>query len=495
MKIRITKRLSNEDGSTLLVLFLLIVFLLVVGSAALVMTTSEIKTSERQYLTARTFHIADAGVERVMYDLKKDIENGIVPSWQDNDINGTTFDLSTSYATFLTSTFAGGSYTVSLKEGDGPEHAWIESVATYGDVTQTVEAYVKLIDVSPWDNAIFAGEGAAGSMVNGNVDVRGSVHILGTSLTNTDLAIDLGGTAEFVGNNYTGLDASLEAKVPALDTVVYNGETVETLNAELRVKNGLVGLSGSSTVGEPDQVGDDEKELVDGVYVSDGWSGSQGASSVYSDNGTVQAYDMGDSVTFPSLSDPEPADTSRTRQKYFEDNALILTTELSSLTPNTVIPFTSDGTNSIEMSGGVLTINGRVYIDDDNGVIMNTAGSDKTITYAGTGTILAEGDVQINTNLITSGNNSYPSNILGIMTPGNIGFNQANIDVMGIFYGENQIRVEKQTDIMGTIVSNYFDMGTNVPAIYQVPATANNLPIGMIGAGSKSFALVLWRRK
>jgi hypothetical protein len=37
---------------------------------------------------------------------------------------------------------------------------------------------------------------------------------------------------------------------------------------------------------------------------------------------------------------------------------------------------------------------------------------------------------------------------------------------------------------MGTIVSNYFDMGTNVPSIYQVPETANNLPPGMIGQDS-----------
>ena len=35
---------------------------------------------------------------------------------------------------------------------------------------------------------------------------------------------------------------------------------------------------------------------------------------------------------------------------------------------------------------------------------------------------------------------------------------------------------------MGTFVSNYFDMGTNVPRIYQVPTLAANLPYGMIGA-------------
>ena len=126
---------------------------------------------------------------------------------------------------------------------------------------------------------------------------------------------------------------------------------------------------------------------------------------------------------------------------------------------------------------------------------MSTAGSDKTITYTGSGSILAEGNVQINANLVTSGNNSFPANILGIMTPNTIGFNEANIDVMGLFYAENMARAEKQTDIVGTIVSNYFDMGTNVPSVYQVPDIMNHLPAGLIGQNTAwVMKTVSWRK-
>ena len=126
---------------------------------------------------------------------------------------------------------------------------------------------------------------------------------------------------------------------------------------------------------------------------------------------------------------------------------------------------------------------------------MSTDGAAKTITYTGSGAILAEGNVQINANLVTNGNNSFPTNIIGIMTPNTIGFNEANIDVMGLFYAENTVKVEKQTDIVGTIVSNYFDIGTNVPSVYQVPDVMNNLPAGLIGQGDTwIMKKVSWRK-
>ena len=66
---------------------------------------------------------------------------------------------------------------------------------------------------------------------------------------------------------------------------------------------------------------------------------------------------------------------------------------------------------------------------------------------------------------------------------------------MGLFYGEDTIATTKQTDIMGTLVSNYFDMGGQVPDIYQVPETANNLPPGMISGDSAFWMeVVSWRR-
>jgi hypothetical protein len=331
------------------------------------------------------------------------------------------------------------------------------------------------------------------------VDIRGSVHILGTGLTSADYAIDLGGTAELVGNNYTGLDSALLAKVPALPTVIHNGETVQTLNSELRVKRGIVGLSGSATAGEPDFTGNAFKETIDGSYVTDGFGGNQGTLNVYSDNGWSNGYDLGDAIAFPSLNDPFQGYSSY--YTYFNDtnNALVISNQteldvLANITPNSSFDFNS-GNGRIAMDGnGNLTVTGKVYING-GGIQMSTAGSNKTITYNGKAAILATGDVQIDVNLVTNGNASFPNSVVGIMTPGIIGFDEAGINVMGLFYGEDRIIVQKQTDIMGTIVANYFDMGTNVPAIFQVPDTSNNLPVGMIGGDSGwVMKVVSWQK-
>jgi len=292
------------------------------------------------------------------------------------------------------------------------------------------------------------------------------------------------------------MDSSLIAKVPALPTVNFKGETVSTLNAELRVQQGIVGISGSSQVGQPDVSGNSVKETVDGVYVTDGFGGTQGTGSVYSDNGTSNGYDLGSSVEFPSLS--EPYQGYDTYMDYLRANAYVVNASeaatLTNVTPTSNFTI-GDSSGSITMDGaGHMTVSGIVFIDDGGSFGTDKSGSDKTITYTGTGSLVVTGNVQINTSLVTQGDSSFPNNVLGIMTPNRIDFNQAQIDVMGLFYAEDTIKVEKQTDVVGTIVSNYFDMGTNVPAVYQVPNTIDHLPPGMIGANKKWYQVSTWMK-
>lgn len=496
-------KLYDNTGSLLILSYLVIFVLLALGAAFIAMSVNESRIAERQRRTTLAFHTAEAGIERAFYDLRQDfINDASIPSWADGQINDLTIgpDTANFYDTGYGSTsLNGGSYAVQLKNVSGISDAiWVRSTGTLGDVQQTIEVYAKIVSISPWNNAIFAGAGAYGAMVNGNVNIRGSVHILGTGLQSSDLVVDLGGTAEIIGNNYKDLAAGLKAKVPALPTTTLNGETVETLGAVLRVKRGIVGLSGSATAGEADAAGNAYKETIDGAFVTDGYGGSQGTTNVHSDNGTSNAYDLGDTVSFPSLSDPYGGYS--TYQGYLEANALVISDSgdldvLAGIDPNSSFSF-SDANGSISMDGnGNLTISGIVYLDNNGSLNMSTAGSDKTITYTGSGVVLAEGNVQINTNLITGGDNSFPANIIGIMTPNTIGFNEANIDVMGLFYAEGTVTAEKQTDIVGTIVSNYFNMGTNVPSVYQVPDVINHLPAGLIGQDATwIMKTVSWRK-
>ena len=477
--------------------------LTVLGASVMLVSVTEKKVAERQRQVILAFNNAEAGIEQALYDLRQDFVNAAgSPSWSDSNINGYAIGPNTSsfYNIPYTSTsLNGGTYSVQLENVSGVnDEIWIKSTGTIGDQNQVIQVYVKMINLNPWNNAIFAGTGSNGKMVNGNVNILGSVHILGTGLSSTDYAVDLGGTAELVGDYYKNLSSSILAKIPALPTVNYNGETVSTLNAKLRVKHGKVGLSGSSSVGETDVAGNSVKETINGSYVTDGFGGTQGTNSVHSDNGWSNAYDLGDSVSFMSLSDPYPGYSSY--QAYLKANALVISdaadlNTLAAITPNSNFNF-SGPKGSIQMDGnGNLTVSGIVYIDGNGNLNMNKAGSNKTITYTGSASILVTGSAQISVNLVTNGNNSFPNNIIGLMTPNQVTCNEANIDVMGLIYAENTATVLKQTNFIGSIVSNYFDMGTNVPSIYQVPDVINNMPPGMIGKSSGwIMQVVSWQK-
>ena len=138
---------------------------------------------------------------------------------------------------------------------------------------------------------------------------------------------------------------------------------------------------------------------------------------------------------------------------------------------------------------------------DGNLMFDRGAGNDKEMHYDGRCAILVTGNVAIECSLYSKNSdgttaNSFPANsILGIMAGNDmmVGYN-SQLDIMGAFYAQGTISTQRQTTIMGTIVGSYFDMGTNVPDIYQVPILKDSLPTGMIGMFPFTvYAPVSWR--
>lgn len=413
----------------------------------------------------------------------------------------------------------------------------VYAMARNGENDHKVEVVYEASNVNVWENAIFAGSGQSGGLINGNVSIHGSVHLLGDSLVNGAMAlaaIDLSGTS-LIHNNYVDVPAYLQARVPALPQTSFNGETVYTLEAKLRAKAGLVGMSGNSEIGEPQAAGNNFKETMDGTYVTSGWTGNSvvddgnrgDPKAVFSDNGWDETYDLGDKVPFPLLTDDwrDPTSGAKvqnpatgtwyTHQDYFNQVLVASPTNpsdgtytgnitlnvktskfywnatknilLSNSLPATM-PAATDDYIWFDSATDVMKVNGQIRI---NGNLSFTGqGGDRTVNYSGRAALLVYGDVTIDANLITCNNgvktntaNSFPvNNILGIMASNNMVVGStAQLDIMGAFYAQKKITSAKQTNVMGTFVSNYFDMGTNVPNIYQVPSLADNLPIGMIG--------------
>ncbi len=458
-----------------------LIFAVVLGIGAVAVTklhSTEIRLVRRQNNSTHAFYLAEAGLQGALSELHQDfMVKTADPNWPSEEINGITV---INDMLFDQVTLGGGSYSVELVDMPGKK-VKVKSTGTYRDSTRTVTATVTAYDPSPWNNAIFGGSGMGGGLITGNVGLHGSVLILGIGLTPGDYALSMSGNAD-IRNNYEGISDALSSRIPACPTTTFNEEEVYSLGAILMVKQGLVGLSGSATIGSPDNPGDSYKETMDGVYVTDGYGGNKGADSIYSDNGTENDYDLSDAITFPSLSDSY-GDYSG-YLAYAKDKGLVISdetklAELANITPESEFSY-SDEEGAIAIDGsGNLTISGIVYIEGGD-----LAMSGGTIIYSGSGIIVVEGDgtdedVRIHTSLLTAG--TFPtSHVLGVVTPGKIEFDTANIDVMGAFYAETEIEVKKQTDIAGTLVSNHIDMGSQVPSIYQVPTLVDNLPSGMI---------------
>lgn len=513
------------------------------------------------------FYGVEAGYTQVMYELEHG-EDGLV-GVADWDPNSTTFPAldfdsdaveALSLATLPDVEYFGVAqnwHTDGLDNNgdgvvdDGKERFFytIYAAARKGRFTRRIEAVVTGIDVNVWRNAIFAGNGQSGGLINGNVSIHGSVHLLGSNLNtgNTALeALDLSGTS-LIHNNYSGIPTNIRDRVPALDKVAEGNIQIETLHAKLRVKKGLVGLSGNSEIGQRNVVGDGKKDFMDGTYVQDGWTGNSvvpdggrgDPKSVYSDNGWDTPYDLGDKVQFPLLTDDwrDPNTGSKivdpgtgtwyTHEDYFNQVLLGSPTDKTdgwyngSLTINakgnqnfywnattgvqsSTIPATlpaNDDYIAFNPTTNVLRVNGQITIN--GGLTFTGQGNDKTIYYSGRGALMVKGDVVIDTDLLTcnDGNtsnytNSFPvNNILGIMSTNNMTVGSTSqLTIMGAFYAQNKITSSKQTNVAGTFVSNYFDMGKNVPSIFQVPSLADNLPLGMIGNYPiMSLQKVSWR--
>ncbi len=427
----------------------------------------------------------------------------------------------------------------------------IHSAAQYEQVEREVESVYVAKDINVWNNAIFAGTGASGQLINGNVSIYGSVHLLGDDLDPNNLALaamEMSGTS-LIHNNYVGMPATLRSRVPALPTTFVNGKEVETLDATLRVRRGLVSMSGNSEIGEANNDGNNVKELMDGTYVTDGWAGNavipdggRGIPrSVWSDNGHTSTYDLGARMSLPMLDDDwRETDGSRvmnpytgtwyTHSEYFSEvllanpaarndglytKSMLIDTgaknafywnattgqELTGAAALAAVPGANDDYIRFNPATNVLQINGQIRINGD--LTFTGKGNDTTINYSGRGAILTYGNVTIDTNLLTCNNGnpadtamSYPvRNVLGIMASQDmlVG-SKAQLDIMGAFYAQGKIQSMKQTNVIGTFVSNYFDMGSQVPNIYQVPELARNLPYGMIGNYPiMDLSLVSWR--
>jgi len=449
--------------------------------------------------------------------------------------------------------------------------AWVTATATYMNRTRSVRTLIATRNVSIWNNAIFAGTGASGQAINGNVDIRGSMHLLGDGeaysdlngngkwdaaesftdtnrngvwdpgepfvdanhdgvwnsaepyndsnmngvyddpIMTTELNSTFSGNA-YVGNNYSGMPAALRALVPNPPKI----SGVETLGTEVRVKHGKVAISGSATIGASGLIdGGASKNTVDGMYVNDGFTGNQGAASVYSDNGTSNQYDLNYlGFTFPLISGIGAQEYTDSGGTIWDTQELYLNTRsntvpVASITGATpAFSYADTNGNSISFTPAVysgktlvspptLNVTGVIKIAGD----LTIGNSKEELRYSGNGTIYSSGNINIHASFLPKSGTIFPTTSrIGLIAKKNMylacGNGDAQLSMAGAFYAQGTIVSAKQNQIAGTFVANFYDMGTNVPNIYQVPELVRNMPPAMPGDKAYYTAKIrMWRER
>jgi hypothetical protein len=546
-------RRNRECGLAAMTVLFVVTTLVLTSVALTGLTGSSIIRSKREVKVAQAFIAAQAGVD---YEFQQQL-----------------IDLEANHGTFVSTTRnlaatgynlpSGGTGTITVSPiGDGSQ-AWITCSAYVGTGRRSVRVLMKAKDVGIWNNAIFAGTGASGQSINGNVDIRGSVHLLGDGeafndlngngvrdaaetftdsnhngvrdpgepfvdangdgvwnpaepyndsngngaydppLTITDLNSTLSGNA-YIGNNYQGMPAGLLASCPSIT----DASGVNTLGTEVRCKNGRIGLSGSAYIGSSTNTSTN-KFTVDGTYVSDGWAGNQGSAHVCSDNGFNNGYDLGDRVTFPYITGigSEPITVAGITYATFKDylDSKSMTVNISSITTSmAAVTYGPDANGNklewVAASGGnpaYLKVTGIVKIAGN----LSLGTKNTTVYYQGKGTLYSTGSIDVHCNLLPYPGKIFPTGTaLGMVAVNNInlatGNGDSQLQMAGAFYAQGTIKSAKQNQILGTFVANYYDMGSNVPNIYQVPSLAKNLPPGMPGDKAIiSLARKTWRER
>jgi hypothetical protein len=546
---------SARRGSAIVGSLTALLLVCSLGSAILALGMQSARRGRLDVLRTRALGLADAGAEKAVAYLRTVAPDGSNNgSWR---TNGRTEVIDTR-----------SDFTMIVTNGTGPNSGKVvvTSVGRVSDGELSIRRGVRLVlkiseeDISVWNNAIFGGVGQTGKSINGNVVIRGGVHLLGDgesftdldldgkwdaeetftdsnhngtydageafvdtdgdgnrdtaepfddvngngsrepALTVTDLGSDLGGTSN-IGNNYSGMSASLRSLLPNPPSATYQGETVDTLNAKLRVKHGRVNIQGSATVGDPDLTGGSPavKEPMDGVYVSDGFVGSPGENGVYSDNGAKTQYELGDISGFPTLTSPVTKNGMyySSYMNYLSAAGMHVAGPLT-LQPGTAFSQTDGAGNLLMMdTQGNITINGIIYVNGDIRISRN--GGNRDTPYSGRGTLVSTGNIYLSTNLIPAAPTFPTTQAMGFIARHRLELatqgGDSQLQLAGAFYAQEQVVSAKQNEIAGTFVSSYFSL-LNVPRIYQVPLLTTNLPPGMPGSDSmiiKTVRVDSWR--
>lgn len=368
-----------------------------------------------------------------------------------------------------------------------------------------VEAWMRfrVIAESIFNNAIAAG--AAGTGTTGNVSVHGSIYVKGEDITLD--AFTAGGTARAHNSFHTTHPKQTWSNTVFGGTVFLTADRndpfhfdTEDLDSRFQVFQGSVTVSGTSSVGRPENYF--SRVAVDGFFNGGRTTGTAGTPFWGDEVSIAPGTDV------PELEFPDVVIPGADRSLHVSPSVFQSSRNCTLRTGANAHGFYSFNpcTGALEIGGQVVITrpaDGQITLDrprggDDppffNVTPVNTwtnplTGARVTRPVAGGG-LFADtgpgGSLNLEAGIRVE---DFPRRTFGLYTNGNMTINPGGGDgwgssFVGLFYAQGRLHFEKQVYIAGTVVGKGGVTTKNVPDIYQIPSMVRNLPPGAPPAGS-----------
>jgi hypothetical protein len=410
--------------------------------------------------------------------------------------------------------FAGGQYEVTLNRSDG--FVILTSVGRVGNSRATVRlvATAGSGPASPWDNAIFAvGASPTARAINGNVAVYGGIHIVeGQVPVQEDL--ELTGTAG-VYNNYLGKDGQNNSDIRTdIQNIMTLTDAQQVANdglcARIKIERGNLVMGSnaaragtSSTPLESIHIGEGivcRKQGNSCTEITDHHQSPMVNLRAPSGVGVNSGYE-GYNISLPTLPANFPNDVAGAIVPsaipacswLFQSGEF----RLPPASPGTARSCT-DGINTITWTPAASRKPGYISFSSPSGapVIVNTLGARIRITgpveYQGLGTLRAGASstdtgamIRVDGSLTPRNGNYLRNNALGLVSSGRMELGvSSQATIAAVAYAAGSVKIDKQTLVVGSLVAQSFDIGSQVPKIAYHPRVQDSV-VGLRMPGSE----------
>jgi hypothetical protein len=168
----ITKYIRNDRGMAIAVALAILLMLGLIGVAVIRTSVTDMDISKAMTDRTKAFYVADGGLALALGTMRD---------------NAKVVAVDSVLALVNADTMLGdGHFTISMTNTYPIRTVTSAGFDSEGEAAVAVDVRHRRNPINPWNNVIFAGVGQAGKGIAGNVDMHGSVHILGEGEPWTD---------------------------------------------------------------------------------------------------------------------------------------------------------------------------------------------------------------------------------------------------------------------------------------------------------------------